>query len=134
MVAIYVLICCYTFQNQTEKPSGCRFMLHFPFSPIAPPPFSASSVEESVPGVAQLHVEGLLSLVGCLMATLAHPFQAGRFLCTFSSPYAVMLSWLRLKRQVAKVKVFVALTGKDGEQVRITVSCQTLWQRFIHSC
>lgn len=110
-------------------------MLHFPFSPVAPPPFSASPGKESVHGVAQLHVEVVLSLVGCLMATLAHPFQAGwLFLCTFSFPYAVMLSWLKLKRQVAKVKVFVALTGKDREQVRVTISCDTLWQRFIHSC
>lgn len=110
-------------------------MLHFPFSPFAPPPFSASSAKESVRGLAQLHMVGLLSLVGCLMATLAHPFQAGwLFLWTFSFPHAVMLSWLRLKGQIAKVKAFVALTGKDWEQVRITISCHTVWQRFIHSC
>lgn len=83
------------FSKPNREALSCRFMLHFPFSPIAPPPFSASSVKESVHGVAQLHVEGLLSLVGCLVATLAHPFQAGwLFLCTFSFPYAVMLSWL----------------------------------------
>lgn len=76
---------------------GCHFMLHFPFSPIAALPVSASSVKESVHG-------GLLSLVGCPI----HPFQAGwLFLCTFSLPSAVMLSWLRLKRQVAKVKVLL---------------------------
>lgn len=36
--------------------------------------------------------------------------------------------------EVAKVKIFVALTGKDQEQVRFTLSCHTVCQRFIHSC
>lgn len=111
------------FSKPNRETLGCRFMLHFPFSPIAPSPFSASSVKKSVHEVAQLHMEGLLSLVGCLVATLPHSLQAAwLFLCTFSSPYAVMLSWLRLKRQVAKVKVFVVLSGKDGEQVRNPVT------------
>lgn len=65
------------YSSQTNRGTlSCLFMLRFPFSPIAPPPFSAASVEESALWSPSCTTMGLLSLVGYLLATPAFTFQA----------------------------------------------------------
>lgn len=116
MVAIYVLIYCYTFQNQTEKPSVV-FLCSISLSPPSLPRLSPHPLRRNL-----LHRESQLRSSGaCPPYTISYG-HTGLYLPgwiavsldhLFSFPCAVVVSWLSLKRQVAKVKVFVTLTGRD---------------------
>lgn len=105
------------FSKPNRETLSCLFMLHFPFSPITPR-LSPHPLRRNL-----LHRESQLRSGGaCLPCTISYGHAYGLYLPgwmavspdhLFSFPCVVVVSWLSLKRQVAKVKVFVTLTGKD---------------------
>lgn len=118
MVAIYVLIYCYTFQKQTEKPSVVFLCSISPSPRHSPAFFSLHPLRRNLlHQESQLHGDGTslpyrisyghagLYLPGWMAISLDHPF---------SFPYVMLVSWLRLKRQIAKLKVFVCCFTWEG--------------------